>query len=76
MSKLLKSFLESNRWKHFVICFIGSLILGFGFAVGAGVALEFKDRQYGNKFDWLDLFYSVLGGVFAVMLKLLVGWIH
>lgn len=75
MKKVIDSFLKSNRWKHFVICFIGALIFGLGFAIGSGLALEFKDKQYGNKFDIIDLLYSILGGVLAVLLKYAVIWI-
>lgn len=54
---------ESNRMKHFqyaIPCgFIGTILFVLGLALG----MEFKDKEYGNKFDWLDISATLLGGV-------------
>ena len=71
--KLKDSFLSSNRWKHFIACLIGSLLTGFGFAVGAGLALEFKDYKYSKNFDLVDLLYSLLGGLIGTVVRLWIG---
>ena len=35
-----------------------------GFCVlGLAFGMEFKDKQYGGKFDWVDLFATLLGGL-------------
>lgn len=59
-------FKASNRYKH----------LGLGFLVGCGAdswycaayvgagvsgALEFKDKTYGNKWDWIDFILTFVG---------------
>jgi len=37
--------------------FIGTFLFGAGLACG----MEFKDKQYGNKWDWLDLSATLIG---------------
>lgn len=73
LEKLKLSFQSSNRWKHFIACLIGSLFLGFGFALGAGIALEYKDFKYTKSWDILDLTYSLLGGLIGSILKVWIG---
>lgn len=67
---------ESNRNKHLLYgipCgFIGTILFVFGLALG----MEFKDKQYGNTFDWLDVAATMIGGaigqvLFIVLLCLL-----
>ena len=32
------------------------------FAAGLAVGMEFKDRAYGNEWDWLDIAATLIGG--------------
>jgi len=57
---------ESNRWKHL----IGGYAIGLGAdglycaayaGIGVASALEFKDTQWGGKWDWIDWGLTVLG---------------
>lgn len=61
---------ESNRDKHFlyaILCaFIGTILFVAGLATG----MEFKDKLYGNKFDWLDITATLLGGIIGQILQL------
>lgn len=54
---------ESNRLKHFLYAipcaYIGTIMIVVGLAAG----MEFKDRVYGNSWDWLDFIATVLGGL-------------
>ncbi|WQJ52006.1 MAG: hypothetical protein [Hatfieldvirus porci] len=63
---------ESNRQKHLVygipVAFLGTILMNIGCAFG----MEFKDYMYGNKFDWLDLLATVIGGVIGQALQILV----
>lgn len=54
---------ESNRWKHLIGGFILGLTLTFLCALGCGGGMEFKDRQWGGKWDWLDFLATCLGGI-------------
>ena len=61
-------FTESNRNKHFFYAipagFIGTILFVLGLAIG----MEFKDKQYGNKFDELDILMTLAGGVIGQFL--------
>lgn len=54
---------ESDRTKHLLYAipcgFIGTILLVLGLALG----MEFKDKEYGGKFDWLDIAATCIGGV-------------
>lgn len=69
MMKWLK---ESNRIKHLLY----AIPIGFLFTIlavlGCAFGMEFKDRQYGNKFDWLDIAATMIGGTIGQLLFILV----
>ena len=60
---------ESNRWKHLVGgIVIGILSLGSWYTAllaGGGVssALEFKDKLWGGRWDWIDWICTIAGTV-------------
>lgn len=60
---------ESHRWQHLVGgTLIGLLSLGNVLAaalagIGIASALEFKDKSWGGKWDWLDWICTVVGAV-------------
>lgn len=60
---------ESNRQKHFLY----AIPIGFVFTIlcviGIALGLEFKDKQYGNKFDYLDILATLLGGIIGQILQ-------
>ena len=37
--------------------------------------MEFKDKAYGGKWDWLDLLATILGGIVGQMLQLLIFYV-
>ena len=63
---------ESNRQKHLLYAipsaFIGTILFTAGLAFG----MEFKDKQYGNKFDWLDIAATMIGGAIGQLLQIIV----
>lgn len=78
MKKTIKSLLplfhwviESNRLKHMQYGFYAGLCGTIFAAIGAGLAAEYKDNQYGNVFDWLDVTATVIGGMFGQAIQLL-----
>lgn len=54
---------ESNRWKHFLYAIPCGLVFTILFVLGLAAGMEFKDKQYGNHWDWLDFLATVLGGL-------------
>jgi len=71
---MMKWFTTSNRWKHFV----GSLIIGALAdtiycaslaGIGTAGALEFKDKQYGGKWDWVDFVITIAGVAIGYTLR-------
>lgn len=76
MKKILAWLKASNRWKHIV----GGIIIGMGAdgwycalyaGVGVAAAMEFKDKLWGGRWDWVDLSLTVVG---AVIGHLLFAW--
>ena len=55
---------ESNRLKHIQYGFYAGLC-------GTRLAAEYKDKQYGNEFDWLDVAATIIGGMFGQAAQLL-----
>lgn len=58
---------DSHRWKHLVGgIVIGLLSLGCWYTallagVGIASALEFKDRSWGGRWDWIDWIMTIAG---------------
>ena len=66
---------ESNRMKHFVYAIPCAIIAGIIFVAGLTIGMEFKDYEYGNKFDWLDIAATILGGIIGQIIQILILWI-
>ena len=71
---MLKWFIESNRWKHFTfaVCiglFADSWYCAEYTGVGVASALEFKDKQHGNKWDWIDWLCTVAGATIGYAVR-------
>lgn len=71
--------LESNRQKHFLYAIPCALLFTILFVFGLALGMEFKDKSYGNKWDWFDLLATVLGGMIGQILQfliILIIWNH
>jgi hypothetical protein len=73
MKKIWTWLKASNHWKHIV----GGIIIGMGAddwycalyaGVGVAAAMEFKDKLWGGKWDWVDLGLTVAGSVIGHLL--------
>jgi len=67
---------ESNRYKHLAGGFVvGLCALTPWAALYAGVVaaavLEFKDKLYGNKWDWIDFAMTAAGALLASVVYLI-----
>lgn len=76
MKKIISWLRESNRSKHLAYGALVGLCANDWYCaecVGVGVAgaLEFKDKQWGGKWDWIDFALTVLG----VNVGFLLRWI-
>lgn len=61
---------KSNRLKHLIFAIPCALFLTFLFALGLGVGMEFKDKMWGGKWDWLDLTATCIGGLIGQVLQI------
>lgn len=61
--------LKSNRQKHFLYAIPIGFILTILCVIGIASGLEFKDTQYGGKWDWLDWLATILGGAVGQALQ-------
>ena len=59
---------ESNRRKHLLYAIPIGLIFSILAVLGCAFGMEFKDKQYGNKFDWLDIAATMIGGTIGQLL--------
>lgn len=62
---------ESNRPKHLLYAIPIGLIFTILAVIGCAFGMEFKDKQYGGKFDWLDIAATIIGGAIGQVLQIL-----
>ena len=66
---------ESNRTKHLLYAIPIGFILTILTVIGCAFGMEFKDKQYGGKFDWLDIAATMIGGLIGQILQLILLFI-
>ena len=62
---------ESNRLKHLKYGIYSSFAGTILFTTGLAVGMEFKDKQYGDKFDWLDIAATEIGVLIGQSLQII-----
>ena len=62
---------ESNRQKHLLYAIPAGFMGTIFFALGLAFGMEFKDKQYGGKFDWLDIAATAIGGVIGQVIYII-----
>lgn len=67
-------FTSSNRWKHFALAVPLGLAFTLLCVLGCASGMEFKDRQWGGRWDWLDWLATMLGGLVGQALQILIAW--
>lgn len=60
---------ESNRQKHFWYAVPIGLVFTILAVIGCAFGMEFKDKQYGGKFDLLDIAATILGGLIGQIVQ-------
>lgn len=63
---------ESNRRKHLLYAIPIGLVFTILAVLGCAFGMEFKDKQYGNKFDWLDIAATMIGGAIGQLLQIII----
>ena len=62
---------ESNRTKHLLYAIPIGLVFTILAVLGCAFGMEFKDKQYGNSFDWLDVAATMIGGAIGQVLQII-----
>ena len=63
---------KSNRDKHFLYAIPIGLVFTILCVLGVASGLEFKDKQYGNQWDWIDWLATMLGGMVGQLLQIII----
>lgn len=71
----MKWMFESNRMKHFIYAVPCGLFLTILFVAGLAAGMEFKDKAWGGRWDWLDLVSTLMGGVVGQILQVIIFFI-
>lgn len=71
----MKWLTESNRMQHLKYAIPVALVFTILCVLGLATGLEYKDRLYGNKFDWLDWTATMIGGIIGQLIQLVLIYI-
>lgn len=63
---------ESDRPKHFLYAIPIGLVFTILCVLGVASGLEFKDKEYGNQWDWLDWSATILGGMVGQLIQIII----
>ena len=63
---------DSNRQKHLLYAIPIGLVFTILAVLGCAFGMEFKDKEYGNKFDWLDIAATMIGGAIGQLLQIII----
>ena len=72
--KIKEFFSKSNRYKHLCGGVVVGLIIISGFdailgTTAVAMALEYKDKAYGGKWDWINIACTCIGGVIGSIVR-------
>ena len=62
---------ESNRQKHLLYAIPIGLVFTILAVLGYAFGMEFKDKEYGNQWDWLDWAATMLGGMVGQLIQII-----
>lgn len=63
---------ESNRPKHLLYAIPAGALFTILFVAGLAAGMEFKDRDWGGKWDWLDIVVTLIGGAIGQLIQVLI----
>lgn len=65
-------FTESNRSKHFFYAIPVGMVFTILCVLGLASGMEFKDKLYGGKWDWVDWLATIVGGLVGQAVQIFV----
>lgn len=68
-------FADETRWQHFGYAIPIGMVFTILCVLGVASGLEFKDKQWGGRWDWKDWACTMLGGVVGQIVQLLIIWL-
>ena len=71
----MKLFTDITRWGHFGYAIPIGLVFTILCVLGCASALEFKDKQWGGRWDWKDWWCTMLGGLIGQIIQIIVVWL-
>lgn len=63
---------ENNRQKHLLYAIPIGLVFTILAVLGCAFGMEFEDKEYGNKFGWLDIAATMIGGAIGQLLQIII----
>ena len=60
---LITLFEDKTRWQHFAYAIPIGLVFTILCVLGVASGMEFKDKQWGGRWDWKDWICTILGGL-------------
>lgn len=63
---------ESHRQYHLLYAIPIGLVFTILAVLGCAFGMEFKDKQYGGKFDWLDIAATMIGGAIGQLIQIII----
>ena len=67
-------FADKTRWQHFGYAIPIGAVFTLLCVLGVSSGMEFKDKQWGGRWDWADWICTMLGGVIGQIVQLLIIW--
>lgn len=68
-------FQDVTRWRHFVYAIPIGLVFTILCVLGVATGMEFKDKQWGGRWDWKDWWCTMLGGAVGQIIQIIVVWL-
>ena len=60
---LMTLFEDKTRWQHLAYAIPIGLVFTILCVLGVASGMEFKDKQWGGRWDWKDWICTILGGL-------------
>lgn len=67
-------FTDETRWQHFYLAMPIGLVFTILCVLGVASGMEFKDQQWGGRWDWGDWCCTMLGGLVGQAIQVLAIW--